>query len=227
MKETKPSNDTTYWGGVMSGISQTLVGHPFDTWKTRKQIGQSNQYFHKIAYRGVLSPLLFNGMYQSIIFSGTNHLQKNILHSWWSSGLIVGFFGGFCCVPIESYKIKKQCKELSIKSIPWNHVISSTLIRESIGTSIYFGSYYYGKEYTCNNPYYNVLLGGLSGWLSWLITYPIDTIKTNFQMGKYKKYKEFNSFKGFYKGFGAFSIRCFIVNAVGWSVYEFFTEYNK
>ena len=52
------------------------------------------------------------------------------------------------------------------------------MLRDSIGYGIYFSSYRYLQE-KYNNPLIN---GGISGILSWIYSYPVDVIKTKYQI---------------------------------------------
>ena len=51
-----------------------------------------------------------------------------------------------------------------------------TILRDSIGFSIYFSSYQFLQN-SYDNPFLN---GGVSGVLSWVYSYPIDVIKTKY-----------------------------------------------
>ena len=93
--------------------------------------------------------------------------------------------------------------------LTWPLGFNITILREIISLPIYFESYYYFKEKT-NNSF---ISGGLSGMLTWLLPYPIDTIKTRMQMGY--TLKESIQQKNYMKGLGLCLARGFIVNAVG------------
>lgn len=214
----------TFFAGLISGIAQTIVGHPFDTWKTRSQAGQLLELrkFAPIAYRGLLPPLVFNGIYNSYIFTSTHHLPLSNT-SWFTKGAIGGFAGGLLCFPVEYLKIRKQCREVITKTVPIKNVILSTCLRESFGTGIYFQMFYVnGQEQLPPGGVF--LWGGLSGWASWALSYPLDTCKTRFQLGQTQTWKETLKQKKLYAGFGSFSIRCFLINAVGWSCFDFFSK---
>ena len=62
-----------FLAGILAGFNGTIVGHPFDTLKTRYQVGKSidlklNFNLIKQLYRGILPPLLTSGGIQSINF---------------------------------------------------------------------------------------------------------------------------------------------------------------
>jgi solute carrier family 25 (mitochondrial carnitine/acylcarnitine transporter), member 20/29 len=122
------------------------------------------------------------------------------------SGGIAGFIQSFLLCPIELIKIKMQltkradhlnvwtCTRGIINSSKSNFEcirslmrgINLTLIRDVPAISAYF----VGFEFLCNSFQTNrnnlsvshlLLAGGLSGCISWLLTYPIDVVKTRFQ----------------------------------------------
>ena len=108
--------------------------------------------------------------------------------------------------------------------------MSCTLMRELPAFGIYFSSYYsLCGLLNANDGKLNIgkllLCGGLSGIFSWMLTYPIDFMKTRLQidgMGKnmyngildcaVKSYKQ-EGYKVFFKGLNATLIRAFPTNA--------------
>ena len=57
--------------------------------------------------------------------------------------------------------------------------------------------------------------------LSWIPTYPFDTIKTRIQNGSCKTYLEAIKMGNIWNGISVCSIRAFLVNSVGfWSYYK-------
>ena len=201
-----------YIAGFMSGILQTIIGQPLDTQKTAIQMGK------KIGLRDMLKgakyAMINNASQTSIMFGTNNLLEKNIGNSWFS-GFITGIIGSPIVHISDRFKIARQLQ------ITYNYNLFLamkgywiTLLRESIGVSIYFGSYEYMK--TINNS--PLISGGISGTLSWLILHPIDTIKTRMQVTNdfYGSLAKGNLSKGIF-----FSCsRGFIVNAVGFYSYE-------
>ena len=74
-----------------------------------------------------------------------------------------------------------------------------------------------------NNP---LISGGISGSLSWLATYPIDTIKTQYQSGKITFNELFNKKLLFnrnnWNGFSFCITRAFLVNSISFYCYDKF-----
>ena len=188
-----------YFVGSISGIAQTITGHPFDTLKVKRQNNIPLKYNFKRLYRGITFPLISNS-----IIIGT---QFQLYHN--NSILIAGLVSGIMTTPIDYFKIQKQMIKNYNYKLTWPLGFNITILREIISLPIYFESYYYFKEKT-NNSF---ISGGLSGMLTWLLPYPIDTIKTRMQMGY--TLKESIQQKNYMKGLGLCLARGFIVNAVG------------
>lgn len=213
-----------FFSGGIAGVAAVCASHPLDTLKTLNQ-SSINCYRKcyknktlKCLYSGLLYPVVGQFSLNGFIFMAENHLYLST-----KSHLSSGFLAGLVTSPIvnyyELYKIRQQYK------LPTNISrclgLKSTIIRDSIGNSIYFSSYYnlrsFNKE---NNTIYNFINGGFSGWFSWIFTYWLDTIKTRIQSSEYINYKDAYNVGKFYNGFKYCSLRCFISNAVTFSIYE-------
>lgn len=191
-----------YYKGAISGIAQTLSGHPFDTIKVLKQNNiQPKLSFRKIInyYKGITFPLLSNSF---IIGS-----QFYIYHNY--SGLLAGIVSGIMITPIDYFKTQKQINKNYRYKIEKPLGLSVTIMRESISIPIYFNSYYYINEKIDNS----FISGGIAGILSWLIPYPIDTIKSRIQIGY--SLKESIKLGNYYKGLKFCLLRAFLVNSTG------------
>ena len=98
-------------------------------------------------------------------------------------------------------------------SYKYLHLVS---LREIPAITVYFSSYRYLKEQQINIG----LAGGISGVLSWLITYPIDTIKSRMQSNLCSTIKESFQIGNLYHGLGYCLLRAFIVNGASFYTYE-------
>jgi hypothetical protein len=107
-----------------------------------------------------------------------------------------------------------------------------SLMRETIASTIYFGSFEYMKnreKIKMNRKKIKILnsfiYGAISGGINWLITLPIDTVKTQMisdTIGGERRFKSVSDciktiyndygFKGFYKSFSVVFLRGMIVN---------------
>ncbi|KAF2266578.1 mitochondrial carrier [Lojkania enalia] len=109
------------------------------------------------------------------------------------------------------------------------------LLRDTIGTGIYFLTYESAKQLLANargnsptTPFAVVIAGGLCGLVSWACIFPIDTAKSIYQRnclisGKDKatrpKIQFFNP--RMYRGLGVSMSRSCVVNAIFFSAFEF------
>lgn len=220
--------------GSLIGLTQTIIGHPFDTLKSIKQsntsININNISKIKYLYRGITYPLILNIGYNGLLFFLFDKMKEKKYNNL-ESGLFSGLLCGILLTPFEYYKINHQ---LNQKPIIFNcfRGLQYTMMRESLATSIYFTIYF-----ELNNRKINPLFsGGISGVLSWCITYPLDTIKTNYQLHKYKNTNDvikdcFNIKyiinKNTWNGINYCVYRAFIVNSISFNIYNFFSNNSE
>ena len=200
-----------YFAGFISGISQVIVGHPFDTIIVHKQLNKSLKISN--IYKGIQYPLLTSSIISSISFGLTNNIYK-YTKNYYISGMLSGIITSFIINPIELYKIKSQ---ISIKTKVHMYTgIKQTILREMIASSIYFGTYYSMRDN--NVPVY--ISGATAGVLSWIISFPIDTIKCRIQSGKYNTSMECIKKGNLYKGIQFCILRAAIVNSISFYIYN-------
>ena len=207
--------------GFIVGTAQVLSGHPLDTLKSNMQkYKKINWGFFKRSpkqlYRGVTYPLLGNGFINATFF-GLNKYFYTKYYNYYLSGALAGFTTCVITNPIDLYKIRKQVGKKNIYRInPFRGYISTTT-RESIAMSIYFGTYHslIDKQW---NPF---VAGSLTGAMTWLITYPIDVIKTRMQSdSKITHYQAFKQ-QNLWKGLNICLLRAFIVNGIAFGIYDY------
>ena len=235
--------DNVFFSGFIAGGFQTILGHPFDTIKTRIQLKNKNALFitkELFKYEGILSlykgascPLLGGCLLNAVLFS-TEHKVLNLCNQ---NHIYSGFISGVCSsiimCPVELIKCKFQNNLYNKNSINYknnnkltfNDLYKSykqkqfklynglflTLVRDSVGFSIYFGSYNYLQSKKNNS----LLNGGIAGMLSWIYSFPFDTIKTVQQthdLNLKKAYQKIK-FQQLIKGIHIVLVRSFIVNA--------------
>ncbi|KAJ5038139.1 uncharacterized protein L3040_007008 [Drepanopeziza brunnea f. sp. 'multigermtubi'] len=112
------------------------------------------------------------------------------------------------------------------------------LLRDTLGTSIYFMTYEsskqllttYRKDNSTTNPFAVVVAGGLCGAASWAMIYPIDSAKSIYQRNcltqsigeKPKEAPKIQFFnKRMYRGLGVSMGRSCVVNSIFFSAFEF------
>jgi solute carrier family 25 carnitine/acylcarnitine transporter 20/29 len=136
--------------------------------------------------------------------------------------------------------IKNSYKDFGIKG--FYKAFNLNLLREGIASTIYFSSFEYLKNREKiklkkeNIEFYKTFIyGAISGALLWLITFPIDTVKTKIisdsiikNSNRYKgiidcikkNYKK-NGFLSFYSGFSVVFFRGLIVNGIVLSSFDY------
>ncbi|XP_070577647.1 mitochondrial basic amino acids transporter-like [Ptychodera flava] len=125
--------------------------------------------------------------------------------------------------------------------------MNTTLIRDVPGFTVYFGMYNFlcsclqarkpGQDLGVSDY---LLAGGLGGTCSWIVSHPVDVIKSRLQAdgvsGK-SKYRGFlhccrlsiasEGYRVFLNGLTANLLRAFVVNAATFLVYEYFMRYCR
>ena len=203
-----------FYSGFLSGIMQTIIGYPFDTIVVYKQTGLNiNNIKFKNIYKGIQFPLFASGIINSLCF-GINHNINKSTKNHYISGAITGVITSIIISPIELYKIRSQ----KLKSIYVHPFIglNVTITRELIASSIYFGLY----NTLINNNINIFISGGITGCISWIISYPIDVIKTRIQSGHCNTIYDSIIMKNLWSGISICLYRAFIVNAIGFYTYE-------
>ena len=91
----------------------------------------------------------------------------------------------------------------------------STFARESIASSVYFGSYFTFRDYGLHP----LISGGLAGLCNWTTTYPIDVIKSR-QMAENISISKAIKMGKLWRGYSVCAARAVIVNAIDFWIYE-------
>ena len=126
-----------------------------------------------------------------------------------------------------------------------NRGMVATLCREIPAFGFYFSSYdlicqlMIGKDGRMADitPFQLCIAGGISGTTSWVVTYPIDVVKSRIQVdvhGRYRgmmdcfraTYHKSGVVEGFYKGITTTVSRAFPVNAVTFTVVALIHRYS-
>lgn len=194
-------------------------------------------------YRGVLSPLSSTPLINATVFAGESfcsRLIKNDLNpviSTFMSGFCAGAFQTVVLCPTDVVKLKMQLTNTNLNTISLTkHIIETsgikslfrgfgiTLCRDAPAYGVYFSSFeYFTSKYldfnvdpSCGyNLLVNFVSGGLAGILCWIVTYPLDIVKTRFQnITNYTSYATVtrelyreSGLKGFFRGMNSTIIR--------------------
>lgn len=200
--------------GVFSGLAQTMIGYPLDTLKVWKQ---NNSSFHpsvRNLYKGIKYPLIQNPIICGSGFYTNDYLMKKTNNIYISSAL-AGFVNSIILAPLDYYKIRRQ-QQLNTNFFHCYKNYSIVASREIPANLVYFSSYNFLKKHDVSTE----LAGGCAGISSWVCTYPMDTLKTRMQTNV--NLSLVNAFKmgNLFQGLTFCIIRAFIVNALGFRVYE-------
>ncbi|KRT83680.1 mitochondrial carrier protein [Oryctes borbonicus] len=154
-------------------------------------------------YRGISSPLASVAGINAIIFGVYGNTQRfqndpNALASCAIAGAAAGLSQSFLNGPMELIKIRMQVSNdnrspLRIaREIYYNEGIRGvfrglniTILRELPAFSSYFVTYECLTRTSSNSPVSTgtmLVAGGLAGVVSWIISYPVDIIKTRLQI---------------------------------------------
>lgn len=208
-----------FYAGFAFGISQTLIGYPFDTLKVWSQnyakIKPPKRTFTNL-YRGIQYPLLQAPFLTGISFGVYNRIYQQTENTY-IAGSFAGVVSSIVHTPLDFYKIGRQQQSTInntwYSSFRFWHVVA---MREVPSNALYYTTYYNMREIEV--PI--LFSGGIAGLCSWTLTYPLDTIKTKIQAGLTTSIREAIEEGNLWKGLSFAAIRAVCVNAIGFSVYE-------
>lgn len=145
---------------------------------------------------------------------------------------VLGLWSGVSCHSGKLYAYT------FISNYKYLFIISHFVVRDALGTGIYFGGYesmkrILSKDGSTAGPMTHFMSGGFCGIMSWLIVFPVDAIKTNLQkdiMMPKPRYNGFmdcaislakkNGIKGLYRGLNVTLLRAFPIHSLNFLVYE-------
>lgn len=208
------------FAGLISGLSQTIIGHPLDTLKVWKQNNNSLKPTIKNLYIGIKYPLIQNPFICGSGFYVNDFFLKKTKNIYVSSS-IAGFINSIVLTPLDYYKIKRQ-QQLPTNFLHCYKNFSIVLLRGIPSNLFYFSTYDILRKKDISTE----IAGGCAGVSSWLFTYPIDTLKTRMQtdvhLSLYNAYK----MSGLFHGITYCLVRAFFVNSIGFVVYESTREHT-
>lgn len=191
-----------FYAGYMSGMVGTIIGHPFDVLKTSMQVDRLHlrgsyqlifkQYGIRGFYKGILPPLFGRAPLKGVLYAGYNGFNNLITPtSKRGSYLYMALCGGLSGIVsspfssvMELNKITNQRNEKLFNYLRANggyyliKGIKETMYRECPYYIVYFPLYHYLKS-QCETHHISIFwAGGFAGTIPWIITYPLDVIKT-------------------------------------------------
>ncbi|KAG5867056.1 hypothetical protein JTB14_019122 [Gonioctena quinquepunctata] len=203
-------------------------------------------------YRGVTSPLLGVAGISAVVFGVYGNTQRRLkdpdsLMSHALAGAAAGLFQSFICSPMELAKSRMQISNTVGKG-PLDCLmriytkdgvrgvfkgLGLTIGREVPGYAAYFYTYELLSRPDGDEPVSTarmLLAGGFAGVVSWVVTYPVDLIKSRMQVdgisskqytSSYdclKKTVQSGGISSLFRGLSPTIIRAFPVNAVTFTV---------
>lgn len=200
---------TDYINGILGGFARAIIGHPFDTIKTKLQYNPS-KYINTLnclkitikeqgilsLYKGLATPLIFNGLIVGTHFYVYDNYNKN--NNIMFVGGMAGVCGSIFSNPIEFIRIKMQlsykmdngknyknsleCAKCILQNkgpLGLFHGQRITTLREFIGYSAFFSCYKECPNITENININKTIKGVLCGFALWGSMYPFDVVKTH------------------------------------------------
>jgi solute carrier family 25 carnitine/acylcarnitine transporter 20/29 len=208
--------------GFFSGIGQSIISHPLDTYKTWLQVQRKETITIKGLYRGFMYPTLFNSLITGLAFKAYEYGKENdTKYNKIYGGIYAGIVTGLLSSWVEYKKIGMQL--LCSDKLKFNkECIITLLIREIPACVCYYPIYDILKE----KNYNTILSGGIAGVTCWTSSYWADVLNTHVISGSSIKdvIKKLH-FSDYFRGISICIPRAFIVNACGYYFYEISKTY--
>ena len=216
-----------YLVGYCVGISQTIIGYPFDTIKTRLQTNSIKIRKPKSIWMGIRYPLINSTLINTITFGNRDYFIRKT-DNYVLSYTLVGLINGVVQNQLDNAKVKSQVTG-EVAKLPRKFVFNGmrySVLLESFSMPIYFLTFdYLYKEKKINS----FQSGGMAGINSWFWLYPIDTLKSRSYLNPGKSLGELIKLEktGLYRGLSFALLRAYLVNGVAFSVYTFLSDYSR
>ena len=204
------------------GISETVIGHPFNTAKVllqnkKKWWGLPLKHY----YRGVKYPLVSGTFFNMTVFPLKERTYK-YTNNYFLSGVIAGIIVSPAMFFVDTFTIKRQTNQnVGLSMFKGSKGFQSTITREIVALSTYFGVYHWMRD---EKQYNSLISGGTAGLANWTLSYPIDVIRSR-QIAQRITIKEAIKMKKFWGGFSIAATRAIIVNAISFTVFENCKQY--
>jgi solute carrier family 25 carnitine/acylcarnitine transporter 20/29 len=235
--------------GLFQGITRVFISYPADVVKVQMQkqlfttTKETIKYIIKNDtrkfYRGSSISFVTVGLERSLQYYYLEKINKK--YNPYFSGFIVSFANSIYNLPMQylttniallnkGNSVTHYIKQTTYKDLYKGYFIETP--KNVLGSTIYLGTYFQLRTMTENSSLYPYF-GGISGTLTWLVIFPIDTIKTEYQTTKNiklsniiysrlsnNKKRPFEGIKSFYKGLTPVLIRTFPSAFAGMYMYE-------
>jgi len=236
-----------------SSAPSSLLSIIRHTWKTEGSLGFWRGVLPPVVAEAAINTVYFGtfAIMQRLLQSDQNSSLTTMQASF--AGAVAGVTGTLVVAPAELVKIRLQVgnefchtqselrRTMQVAKVLYKEEglmaftrgFKVTIFREIPTLAAYFGLYDYlkktfRKQDGTLSGVGQIFAGGLAGSGAWVLTYPLDVIKTRIQahsshIGIVECYKQMWSAKGvrgFYQGVVPCSVRAFPVNAVIFAIYE-------
>ena len=201
--------------GFISGIGQSIIAHPIDTYKTWLQVQHKEKITITSLYRGFTYPTIFNSLISGLAFKAYEFGKKSdSSYGMILGGVYSGIVTGMLSTAVEYKKIKAQL----VVNTKFNPECFITMqMREIPACVFYYPIYDILKE----NNFNTVLAGGIAGVTCWTSSYWADVLNTHVMTGStIKQVIKTLVFKDYFRGILVCIPRAFIINATGYYFYE-------
>lgn len=206
------------------GINEVLIGHPLNTAKVliqnkQKWLGLPFKHY----YRGVKYPLLSSTFFNMLTFPMNERLYKHT-NNYFVSGMFCGVVASPIVFFIDTFTIKRQTNQnVSFSMFKGARGLYSTMLRESIASSLYFGTYYFMHDDLKIN---SLVSGGAAGLCNWTFSYPIDVVRSR-QIAQRITINEAIKMGNIWSGFSIVAFRAILVNSIGFTVFKYCNLYLR
>jgi hypothetical protein len=224
--------------GFLQGLTRVLISYPFDYIRTNIQTQEYKNIFSYIcqkkltvkdAYRGCSIQVISVPIDRSIQFYLFEKISKN-------NPIFIASIGSSIISSIYSVPINFLTTQIitNHSSLSFNHIrkflknnthytgFIPDLSKSLIGSILYTLSYGYLRQLIDKERHNYFIFGIISSISSWLVIYPLDTLRvikqrTNYS---YKDIIKITTFKQYYSGFSIILMRSVPSAGAGMLVYE-------
>jgi len=201
--------------GAAHSLALLTIGHPFDTVKTRMQLGMSKTALGGIydifkrqgfwgLYRGAPMPflqLIVKRPFEFAVFESFNSRFRGETYAPALGGLLAGVTSSIIGCPFSVVKIQMQSTGKDVHSNFFEAVNAvwktrgatgfyrgfvATIYKELPFATLFLGTYGNLREALPASPWAHALAGASASGFVWTVLLPLDTLKTIIQAGVLK-----------------------------------------
>eukprot|EP00405_Crypthecodinium_cohnii_P035482 CAMPEP_0206534184 /NCGR_PEP_ID=MMETSP0325_2-20121206/5400_1 /ASSEMBLY_ACC=CAM_ASM_000347 /TAXON_ID=2866 /ORGANISM="Crypthecodinium cohnii, Strain Seligo" /LENGTH=296 /DNA_ID=CAMNT_0054030951 /DNA_START=324 /DNA_END=1211 /DNA_ORIENTATION=- len=203
--------------GLAHALTTVAVGFPFDTIKTRVQVGMHASPLHSVKstiqkegfralYRGAWTPLISLAVKRPCEFAAFEWCNKRFGKSSGpiSGGFTAGLISAVIGCPFNVVKVQMQASEQNVYRntfvacrevwrsngfFGFYRGLSATLIMSLPSTTFYLGAYGMLRERLPQSRWNTALAGMVASLSMWTCLLPLDNVRTNIQAKPFGKDK--------------------------------------